>query len=218
MTSRRPAVCLLLAALLLTGRAGEPPAPKPPPVPTVIESGVAEMISTEKETTFTFSQGVKVSATNMVLTCQDLEVVATRTGDPQATLGNQQNFRSLIATGGVKIVQNDREATAERAEVFPGEDKVILSGNPIVRGVKEQWEMRGEGQQLVLYRGQRRAVVEGPPGTRVQITLPPLKDLGYDPTQPEPVRPSDGNPPPAEKEPAPSTEPSVRVPLPNLPR
>ena len=55
------------------------------PVPTVIESGAAEMVSTEKETTFTFRNGVTVTATNMKLTCDHLEVVARRSGDPSAT-------------------------------------------------------------------------------------------------------------------------------------
>ena len=45
-----------------------PATPKAPLVDTVIESGSAEMISTAKETTFTFSKGVTVTATNMKMT------------------------------------------------------------------------------------------------------------------------------------------------------
>jgi hypothetical protein len=36
---------------------------------------------------------------------------------------------------------------------------------------------------MVLYRGERRAVIEG--GTT--IALPPVKDLGFDPTKPAPA-------------------------------
>jgi hypothetical protein len=35
------------------------------------------------------------------------------------------------------------------------------------------------GPRMILYRGQRRAVIEGTPGQRTHITLPPIKDLGF---------------------------------------
>ena len=59
-----------LAALALHSFApgAEPPpapgAPKAPLVPTEIVSGAAEMVSTDKETTFTFSKGVTVTPTS----------------------------------------------------------------------------------------------------------------------------------------------------------
>lgn len=209
MTPCRAALYFFALALLPLARSAEPT-----PVQTVIESGAAEMVSTETETTFRFTKGVTVTATNMTLTCEDLVVVATRTGDPKATLGNQQGFKSLIATGGVRIVQNDREATAARAEVFPGEDKVILSGDPVVRNLGDGTELSGKGMQLALYRGERRAVIEGPPGTRVRLTGPSLKDLGFDP---EKEKEKAQAAPTVGPESAP-TEPTIRVPIPNLPR
>ena len=93
MILRRAFACLFVFAAWSRAFAAEAPAvtaapptaPSTPPIPTVIESGAAEMVSTEKETTFTFSKGVKVTATNMVLTSEDLVVIARRTGDPTAT-------------------------------------------------------------------------------------------------------------------------------------
>jgi lipopolysaccharide export system protein LptA len=153
---------LLLAifALPVAGRAAEDT------TPTVIESDSGEMVSSATDTTFTFRNHVVVTGTNLKITC-----------DPAATLGNQDKFKSLVATGHVRIVQNDREATCERAEVFPGDDKVVLTGNPQVRSLDGQY--RADGPRLVLYRGERRAVIEGGPTERTHITLPPLKDLGY---------------------------------------
>lgn len=160
------------AALLLAGfvRAADEP-------PTVIESNTAEMVSSPTESTFTFRDNVVVTGTNIKITCDELVVVANRTGDAKATLGKQDKFKSLVATGHVKILQNDREALCERAEVFPGEDKVVLTGSPSVRSLDGQY--RADGPRLVLYRGERRAVIEGGPTDRTRITLPPLKDLGY---------------------------------------
>lgn len=185
LRSRVPA-CLLFAALA-TGVPGADPAPAVAPavapVPTVIESGSADMVSTEHETTFTFRSKVTVTATNMKLTCDELVVVARRSGDPAATLGKQENFKSLIATGQVRILQNDREATCGRAAVYPDDDKVELTENPVVRGLKEGWVQTGP--KMVLYRGERRAVIEGTATERPRLTLPPLKDLGYEKEKPK---------------------------------
>jgi lipopolysaccharide export system protein LptA len=167
--------CAALVAPLLS--AAEPAPPSTPPTPTVIESNTAEMVSTETETTFRFRGSVLITATNMKLTCDELVVIARRSGDPAATIGKQENFKSLIASGSVRIVQNDREATAGRAAVYPGEDRVELTEHPVVRSLTEGWVQTGP--KMILHRGERRAVIEGVPGERPTLTLPPLKDLGY---------------------------------------
>ena len=145
--------------------------------PTVITSDSAEMVSTATATTFTFSKHVVVTGTNIKITCDKLVVVADRTGDPKATIGRQDKLHSLVATGHVRILQNDREATCDEAEVLPGDDKAILTGHLVVRALDNSFVQTGE--RAILYRGQRRAVIEGGPGNRPTITLPPLQDLGY---------------------------------------
>lgn len=222
MSLRRASVCLLLLVLPLRtpGADATPASPAPTPAvpttpltPTVIESGAAEMVSTDKESTFTFSKGVKVTATNMTLTCDFLEVVARRSGDPTATFGKQEDFKSMIATGNVRIVQNDREAVCERAEVFPGDDKVVLSGSPRVRSTDGQYE--ASGPKMELLRGERRARIIGEAGERPRITLPPLKDLGYEKEKEK--RPA--TPVPNATSPAPESAPApITVPLTPAPR
>src|SRR3954471_17182136 len=103
------------AALALTSvlRAEEPP-------PTVIEcAGLAETVSTDTETIATFRDKVVVTGNNIKVTCDFLKVIASRKGDPKATIGKFGYFKSLVATGHVKIVQGDREASCGRAEIFP---------------------------------------------------------------------------------------------------
>ncbi|MBW7894487.1 MAG: hypothetical protein H3C27_05170 [Opitutaceae bacterium] len=164
------ALCGLLAAV--PARAAEPP-------PTVITcEGPAETISTDTETIATFTRNVVVEGNNITLFCDDLRIVATRRGDPDATIGEYGNFKSLIATGRVRILQGDREATCGRAEVFPGEDRIVLSESPVVRSLDDEYI--ATGPRLVLYRGERRAVIEGSPDAPARITLPPIKDLGFD--------------------------------------
>ncbi|PTX97714.1 LptA/OstA family protein [Opitutus sp. ER46] len=157
-----------------------------PTTPTVIEADRSDMVSTEVETTFTFRQNVVVTATNMKLMCDQLVVVAPRTGDTKATFGTQEKFKSLVATGHVRILQNDREATCERAEVFPGDDKVVLTGNPRIRTLDGSYV--ADGPVMELHRGERRASIQG----HTRITLPPLKDLGYD-KAPEKKKAADTN-------------------------
>jgi lipopolysaccharide export system protein LptA len=202
MKLRRGLACLLLAlGPRLSGAVPAAPAPAAAPLPpTTIESGALELFSTEKETTFTYSRGVRITATNLVLTCDHLVVIARRTGDPAALVGRQEKLKSLVASGNVRLVQDDREATADRAEVFPDDDRVILTGNPVVRSVKDGWEQRGPRMELL--RGERRAVIRGEGAERPRTVLPPLKDLGYDKV-PE-RRPAPANPPAAPSSPVPA--------------
>jgi lipopolysaccharide export system protein LptA len=85
----------------------------------------------------------------------------------------------------VKIVQGDRVATCGRAEVFPGEDRIVLTENPVVEITSEHYV--ATGPKMVLYRGQRRAVIEGAPGQRVHISMPAIKDLGFPSDKPAPT-------------------------------
>jgi lipopolysaccharide export system protein LptA len=146
------------------------------PTDTIIEcAGVFDTISTDKEITSTFRDKVVVTGNNLKLTCDFLTVIAIRKDSSTAALGKYGYFKSLVATGHVRILQADREATCGRAEIFPGEDKIVLSESPVVRDTGN--ESSFTAPVLELYRGQRRAVA---PGGGTRIVLPALKDLGYE--------------------------------------
>lgn len=162
-----------------TASAASSSASSTPPVATVIESeGPGDMINTEKESIFTFRDKVVVTGTNLRMTCDLLVVIARRTsGDAKTLLGKQERFKSLVATGNVHIVQGGREARCGRAEIFPDDDKVVLTENPSVRLLDGTYE--ASGPKMTLERGQQKAIIEHP-----RILLPPMNDLGYD-KQPE---------------------------------
>lgn len=144
------------------------------PQSTVIESdGRGEMVSTDTETTITFRDNVRVTGTNMRLTCDYLEVVVVRVGDKAATLGKLEKFRSMLATGNVRMIQGEREAACGRAEVLPEQEKVVLSDHPVV--VDRDQNTRIAGEKITMLRGQRRVEVEKP-----LLTAPEIKDLGVD--------------------------------------
>jgi lipopolysaccharide export system protein LptA len=179
---------LLAAAVLLAGaRMGAAPAPPPAPPPdtTIDCDGQGVMSSTDTESTTVFNDNVVVVGNGIRLTCDYLKVVSTRIGDKTATIGKYGNFKYMLATGRVKIVQGDRIATCGRAEVFPGEDRVVLTENPVVELVTEH--DIASGPRMVLYRGQRRAIIEGTPTQKVHITMPAIKDLGFPAAAPAPA-------------------------------
>lgn len=140
---------------------------------TVIESEELDMRSTDTETTSVLTGKVVLTSTNQRVTCDRLEIVALRAGDPTATIGKIENFKSLIATGNVRIVQGDREAACGRAEIRPGEDRLILTGSPVVVDHTVNWTWTGD--ELEMLRGERQIR-----GKNVKFVGPPIKDLGVD--------------------------------------
>jgi lipopolysaccharide export system protein LptA len=155
--------------------------------PTVIDSEQLDMRSTDTRTTFVFSKRVVVTGTNLKLTCDRLEVITTRKGDPSATIGKLGRFKSLVAEGNVHILQSDREAACGRAEVLPDDNKIILTDRPVVKDLANG--AVASGPRMVLYRGERRAVIEGTDNAPSRIILPAIKDLGFD-KEPKPAQPA----------------------------
>ncbi len=151
------------------------------PPPTVITSTKLEMWSNldGSETQAIFTGNVTVTGNEIKLTCDRLDIKAERIGDKTATIGTLDKFRALIATGKVNIVQGEREANCGRAEVYPREDKIILTEKPVV--IDHGNGSVATGDLIEMYRLQRRVT-----GNNVHITLPAIKDLSYDKNQSAP--------------------------------
>jgi lipopolysaccharide export system protein LptA len=179
----RPLPLLATAIALVLAAAAR--AAAPPPETTIDCSGLAESQSTDTETTTVFHDDVVAVGNNLKLNCDYLRVIATRIGDKSATLGKYDKFKYLLATGHVRIVQGDRVATCGRAEVFPSEEKVVLTENP---SVTDSEGNAASGPRIILFRGQRRAVIEGTPTQRTHITLPAMKNLGFPAETPAPTK------------------------------
>lgn len=149
------------------------------PQSTEITSQSMETWSTDTETRGVFAGNVVVTGTNLKLTCDRLEIIATGLEDKNAALPTLEKFKFLLATGKVHIVQGDRDATCGRAEVYPRDNKVILTESPMAtdHGNGFKWI----GDRLVLLRGERRVQ-----GDNVRVIMPPIKDLGFDKNAPLP--------------------------------
>src|SRR3954462_6152113 len=119
-------VCLSAFPVAYTLRGDEPP------IPTDITSTSLEMWSTDTETFAHFTGNVVATGTNIRITCDKLEITAAGQNEKSATVGKLDKFKYLLATGRVRIIQGDREANCGRAEVFPREERVVLTEKPVV--------------------------------------------------------------------------------------
>lgn len=156
---------------------------------TILEADSLEMISTDEETRAICTGNVVLIGTNLKITCDRLEVVAARLGGNEDTLGDFDQFKYLLATGAVRIVQGDREATCGRAEVFPREQKVVLTEDPVL--IDRSSNFTAAGRVITLLRGERQVFVEQP-----RLTGPPLSDLGPDAGRPPATSPAEPTTPP----------------------
>lgn len=178
MSPLRPRRTILLLTALALGpwAAGLPAQAQPAPaasapVPTELRSEKLQMTSTDDETTAVATGNVILTGTNLRITCDQLTLVATRIGDKDATIGAVEKFKYILATGDVRIVQGDRESTSQRAEVFPREDKVVLSESPVI--IDHSNGFAGAGEKITLFRGKREVFIDQP-----RFTGPPVGDLG----------------------------------------
>ncbi len=170
---------LLLALLLPLGLVAAPATP----VPTEIRSDLFESTSTDAETHAIFSGNVIVTGTNLRLTCDRVEIFATGTKDLTTGENKLDSIKSLVATGKVRIVQGEREATCGRAEVYPREGKLILTQNPTV--IDHASGAVAVGEPITLLRGDRKVY-----GENLRVTLPAIRDLGYEKSKEATLAPS----------------------------
>jgi lipopolysaccharide export system protein LptA len=166
------------------------------PVKTTITASYGEFWTNETETEnkAIFKDNVIITGTNMRITCDrvDATLLGKKAPKPASTSDkttgeNVDQFKVIIATGNVRIIQGDREANCERAEVLPREGKIVLTGKPVVvdHGADVTWV----GDVLTLLKDERRVM-----GENVKIVGAPIKDLGFDKNAPKPKPEADAAP------------------------
>ena len=183
----RPA---LAALSLVLGVSSAAFATEVAPVPTELHGDHLEMTSTDEETLTIVTGNVVLTGTNLRITCDQLTIRAIRLGDKDATIGTVEKFKYILAIGNVHITQGDRESTSQRAEVFPREDMVVLSDDPVI--IDKSNGFVGAGEKITLFRGKREVRVEKP-----KFTGPPIRDLGANANPVAPTRPAPASAPQA---------------------
>ncbi len=161
-----------------------------PLVQTEIEAETLEAEITEDKGYLIGRGSVKLTATNLEITCNQIEVFTdVKDKDGNDTLGELSSIQKIIATGNVKIVQEERMATSGRAEVFPNEDFILLDEDPIV--YQNDITIDGTGAQMRILRGNGRVELIGDTNNKIRVTGRPIEDFGFEENEDSIVPPED---------------------------
>ena len=154
-------ISLFISGLVYTGSAGSKTLSdeisKTDDEKIVISSKVLEVDNAKK--TITFGGDVQAVRGDFTINCDKMVVHYEGLSDTNKSSGEDKaRIEKIIATGNVKVVRaQGGMATAERGEFFESEDKVVLTGNPVVK--------RGEdfvqGDRITIFLNEDRSVVEG---------------------------------------------------------
>jgi lipopolysaccharide export system protein LptA len=89
----------------------------------------------------------------------------------------QSEITEVTATGSVRIVQEGRVASGDKAQLFRAEEKVVLSGSPkVVDG-----DNTVEGETITLFLRDKRTIVSGGSTGRVKALFKPQPKAGEEP-------------------------------------
>lgn len=137
---------------------------------TIVTSDHLELKNDGELAYFAFSDNVRLTGTNIEVTCDLLEIYAESKKGEEGELGGVGGLRQIVASGNVVISQEGRRATAGRAEVLPEEDKIVLTEDPVV--TDPQGTVSGE--KMTFFRGEQNGEIVKP-----RVLLRALPDMGF---------------------------------------
>jgi lipopolysaccharide export system protein LptA len=83
--------------------------------------------------------------------------------------GEEREIEQVIAEGAVRILQGTRVAVGERAVLYHLEERIVLTGSPEVR----DGDNFVKGQEITVFLNDKRSVVTGGAGGRVNAVFTP---------------------------------------------
>lgn len=179
---------LSLLAACLTSAAAVAQTTEKPTVATEIEAVSLQVQNDGENAYFHFANAVRLTGTNMLLECDSLEVFATREAEEKSAIGKFSAIKEIIAKGNVRIVQEERTATCELATVKPNEERIVLTGNPVVIQPGGRIVTYNPEDEIVLDRGNGRIsiITKGP--RKLRLTSSAIGDLGFENQGPIPTQ------------------------------
>ncbi|MDQ8203881.1 LptA/OstA family protein [Pelagicoccus sp. SDUM812003] len=187
MTARPLTALLLLACIVCPLQAqtlSTPQKPAKPKVQTEIESVRLRVQNDGEKAYFHFSESVILTATNMLLECDSLEVFAIREAEKAENIGKFGAIQEIIASGNVRIVQEERTATCDKAIVQPNQERIVLTGAP---ATVQQTGGTITSDEIVLNRADGRITFDGTKNRKIRLLGPAIGDLGFEQKNPVPT-------------------------------
>jgi len=134
----------------------------------VINSESLEIDNTRNLVTFTGNVDAKKD--NFRINCQKMILYyMDRSGEKDAGQRGLKIDR-IVAEGKVKIIRSEGgTATAEQAVYYQNDEKLVLTGNPVVK----QGNDFVEGTRVILFLKEKRSIVEGSEDHKVRAVLFP---------------------------------------------
>jgi len=122
----------------------------------------------------TFSGHVVATQDDWVLTSDVLTFYFEKAKEKSDGVGSRQiegggEISRIEAGGNVRITQGERIVTGEKAIFYRGEQKIIVTGDPVLR----EGDNIIEGDRVIVFLEEKRGVVEGTKGKRVSATIYP---------------------------------------------
>ena len=140
-------------------------------VPIVIKSKTLEMDNKLKVVTFTGD--VIATKDDLVIDCKKMLVYFESLPGEKGKGETGTKINRIVATGDVKINRADGGfATGEKAVYYQKDERVVLTGKPVVR----QGNDFVEGDRITFFLIENRSVVESSKGKKVKATIFPKRE------------------------------------------
>jgi lipopolysaccharide export system protein LptA len=142
--------------------------------PVTIHSN--KLVADDRAKTITFWGDVKAEREDFTIDCQKL-VVYLKKENPAAKKEEKgsPHIDRIVATGNVKIIRSTGgTATAQQAVYYQNEEKVVLTGEPVVK----QGNDFVAGDRITLFLNEDRSIVDSPQDGKVKAVIFPKKSAG----------------------------------------
>jgi len=137
----------------------------------VIRSNMLEADDTKGVVIFTGD--VEAKRDDFTVFCQSMTVYYEKAPERKGAGDVEGRIDKIVATGEVRIVRAEGgTATGEKAVYYQQDEKIVLTGNPIVK----QKENSVEGDRITLFLNENRSVVESSSDKKVKAVIFPSKD------------------------------------------
>jgi lipopolysaccharide export system protein LptA len=144
--------------------------------PMVIKSKTLE--ADDKKKQVTFAGDVEAKRDDFTVHCQKLVVLYEKPEEQKETEKVSARIDRIIATGAVRIIRAEGGvATGEKAVFYQKDEKLVLTGKPVVK----QGEDFVEGDVITLFLKEDRSIVESDKDKRVRAVIFPKQEKGKKP-------------------------------------
>lgn len=144
---------------------------KTEPKPIVIKSKTLEVDNETKVITFTGE--VNAQKDEFVIDCQKMLLYYENTPKKGDSETSENSIDKIVAEGQVKITRTEGGmATSDKAIYYQRTEKVVLTGNPVVK----QENDFVEGDRITMFLKENRTVVEGSGSRKVRALIFPKRE------------------------------------------